>query len=435
VPPPRPRGSPGGPAIGLTHKILVFTSVVVVTLVGLILAHSTFQANRLARQNIDQALADVPRVWEAFEADRYKRLRLGLKVLGDDASFKAAIETGDHATVLDMLQERGPDVGADLFFATDPQGVVIARNDHPDLRGEDFSKSPLLVRPLEQQEDSTGLLMEGERLFHAAAVPMHFGRRVVGVLVAGFAVDKGVALEMKRETRSETAFVSRGKKGRVLASSLGAEAEESLKAIVAEGVNLASTAGRPLELSLADRPHLGMRIPLKDAGGVVVGDIIVLRDLAEEMAPFRSFRTSLIVVPLLFMSVALILAYLAAQRVTGPLRSLVGLVENARDGSYEGSMKVSSSDEIGILARAFDDMREVIAQRERKILHLAYEDPLTGLPNRALFGDRLVQALSFATNAGAPLSVLALDLEGHVTMLNRKSEEVLSRPRGEVVGR
>ena len=41
-------------------------------------------------------------------------------------------------------------------------------------------------------------------------------------------------------------------------------------------------------------------------------------------------------------------------------------------------------------------MREEIGNREQEILRLAYEDKLTGLPNRALFNDRLAQAIRAA---------------------------------------
>jgi diguanylate cyclase (GGDEF)-like protein len=48
---------------------------------------------------------------------------------------------------------------------------------------------------------------------------------------------------------------------------------------------------------------------------------------------------------------------------------------------------------------------------EIRIRHLAYHDILTGLPNRALFSDRLTQALHRAERSGEKLAVLFFDLD------------------------
>ena len=59
------------------------------------------------------------------------------------------------------------------------------------------------------------------------------------------------------------------------------------------------------------------------------------------------------------------------------------------------------------LAVAFEDITER-REAEARIRFLALHDPLTGLPNRAAFQDRLLQA----SRGEAPVAVLALDLDG-----------------------
>src|SRR4051794_38850091 len=79
--------------VGLTQKILLFTSLLVVSLVVTSLAFTTVQADRLAHENIDRALSETKGVWETFQADRYNKLKLGVRVLANDPYFKAAVET------------------------------------------------------------------------------------------------------------------------------------------------------------------------------------------------------------------------------------------------------------------------------------------------------------------------------------------------------
>ena len=55
---------------------------------------------------------------------------------------------------------------------------------------------------------------------------------------------------------------------------------------------------------------------------------------------------------------------------------------------------------------------EVRAADAERLAHLSTHDPLTMLPNRALFGDRLRHALSLARRHRTRLCIMAVDLEG-----------------------
>ncbi len=88
------------------------------------------------------------------------------------------------------------------------------------------------------------------------------------------------------------------------------------------------------------------------------------------MAGFLQFRNSLVIVSLGVMAVALLLATLGARRITGPVRTLVGLVERARDGSYSGAVAVHTGDEIGVLARAFNGLLAELREKEQLIQYL-----------------------------------------------------------------
>ena len=52
-----------------------------------------------------------------------------------------------------------------------------------------------------------------------------------------------------------------------------------------------------------------------------------------------------------------------------------------------------------------------LKQIEERVRHLAYHDPLTGLPNRRLLDDRLAQACNMARRTGAAVAVMVIDLD------------------------
>ncbi|HVR71296.1 MAG TPA: protein kinase [Vicinamibacteria bacterium] len=351
----------------LTQKILLFTSALVVALVGTTLAFTTRQADRLAQQTLRQALAETSEVWDTFQADRYAKLKLGIRVLGNDPAFKALVENTDEATILDSLRERNLELKADFFIATDPDGVVLARTDRPGAQGEDLSADPVVTRPLEGEESST-LWRQGDRLFHAVSVPMSTGPDLKGVLIAGYALNEALASQIRKLTHSQVAFLTQapGQPPRVAASSLGPQ-EGALPAALGSA---SSPEREPFELGLGPERHLALRVPLRSAGGETLGSVLVLRSLAEEMASFRGFRTSLVGVAGAVMVLALGLAYAAATRITGPVRRLVTLVERARDGSYAGKVAVDTSDEIGVLARAFNNLLADLREKQQMIDYL-----------------------------------------------------------------
>jgi diguanylate cyclase (GGDEF)-like protein len=59
-------------------------------------------------------------------------------------------------------------------------------------------------------------------------------------------------------------------------------------------------------------------------------------------------------------------------------------------------------------------VRDISERKEAaaRIAHLAYHDALTGLPNRAVFGDHLDRTIEAARETGRPVAVLCLDLDG-----------------------
>jgi serine/threonine-protein kinase len=352
--------------VGLTQKILLFTSLLVVALVATSLVFTTVQANRLADENVTRGLTETRQVWQTFQADRYNKLKLGIRVLGNDPAFKSMVELKDPATIIDTLKERNEEIKADFFIVTDPAGVVIARTDRPTAQAEDLSRAPIVMKPLEGEESAT-VWRSSDRLYHAVSVPMVTGPELKGVLVAGYGINEALAGDIRKLTHSEIAYLSLapGAPPQLSVSSLGPK-EPALRAALGRP-ELASGSAGPFEIDLAGDRHVGVEVPLETATGETVGAVMALRSMNAEMAGFRRFRTSLILVSAAVMAVGLLIAYLAASRITGPVRRLADLVERARNGSYSGKVDVDSRDEIGTLARTFNRLLADLREKEQLI--------------------------------------------------------------------
>ena len=184
--------------MGLTQKILLFTSLLVVALVLASLGFTTFQAERLAQRDIEKGLDETKNLWKTFEADRFNKLKLGhpgpqqrSRLQGPHPARGRRAGSGRLALRHPRRAQRGRGAPTSSW-PPDPTGCMLARSDKPGAQGEDLSKAPIVMKPLEGEESST-VWRQGDRLFHAVSVPVSIGGDLVGVLVAGYAINEALA--------------------------------------------------------------------------------------------------------------------------------------------------------------------------------------------------------------------------------------------------
>ncbi|MDO9194106.1 MAG: sensor domain-containing diguanylate cyclase, partial [Undibacterium sp.] len=127
---------------------------------------------------------------------------------------------------------------------------------------------------------------------------------------------------------------------------------------------------------------------------------------------------SMVQVILILGALAVVLAALVSRAVTGPLRMMVDAVRLFSKKQVMSELPSGRRDEIGLLARSLNHMQETIVENMRELnesrhtlKHLAQHDSLTGLPNRALFDDRLRQAASQAQRDNTRMALLFVDLD------------------------
>jgi diguanylate cyclase (GGDEF)-like protein len=108
---------------------------------------------------------------------------------------------------------------------------------------------------------------------------------------------------------------------------------------------------------------------------------------------------------------------------------------------------VRGSDELARLATSFNEMVGKIAEREQRITQLAFNDVLTGLPNRTMFQQQLDQSFRAAEGNGGLFALHCLDLDqfkvindtlGHPAgdaLLIEAGQRVLQAARGHFVAR
>lgn len=94
-----------------------------------------------------------------------------------------------------------------------------------------------------------------------------------------------------------------------------------------------------------------------------------------------------------------------------PIKALTETAHTVSAGNFNAPFPVERTDEIGVLARAYREMVGTIRNNLAKIHELAFEDPVTKLPNRECFRQHFTNHMIGPDGKPNRMSVLFIDLD------------------------
>ena len=157
-------------------------------------------------------------------------------------------------------------------------------------------------------------------------------------------------------------------------------------------------------------------------GGVRIGlsrastDALVVSEQAALAAQlrqrFHAQMRRLVIAFAVLLAIGILVAGMVGRGLVRPIRSLARATDRMVEGRYdEVALQSERSDELGVLIRAFDRMARSMEQHDREIRRIAYQDALTGLPNRLMFRELLEQAIETRARDRGALGLLFIDLD------------------------
>ncbi|MFL6845624.1 MAG: putative bifunctional diguanylate cyclase/phosphodiesterase [Allosphingosinicella sp.] len=345
---------------------------------------------RTVENQVRSELVASSTVFDRLWTMRSRELGNAAGVLARDFGFREAVATGDPRTAASALDNLKARLGLRTAFIVNYDGKVVGIDD-PALRRDGGALWAALDRG-----QTGGVASLGGVPHQIVAAPI-MSPTLTGWVV--FANPLG-ANEMHAFERLSAIPIT----ARVLPQGAGSDADDRFIA-----ATLAS--GRPEKLDSAEGASIALAKPLGRMGEGRPAVLLLRYPVARAMAAWLPLQLAMAATGLVGLLLLVFGSWRLSLSITKPISALDEAAQLMEQGQTV-AVRVDTDDEIGRLARSFNRMATGIAERERRIAQLAFNDSLTGLPNRAFFRQQLDLELQQARHRGGGVMLFCLDLDG-----------------------
>lgn len=413
----------------LTLTFLPLTLITLVTLGSLAYSSSKNALTRQVLDNLDSVAAIQKQRIESIIEQNHERfllvssrtqLRLSLEDYLDDPKAEYA----------DKMNRILSDAGATItdfrtLFIQTPDGRIVAST-RQELIGTVHARSKLFSDTHRGRRVDLFYRDDNGQLGAYLAGPLYLGPELLGVLVIDSDIsnivasttdyhglgDTGETLLIRRYGNSDAQFLTpaRFDDQAALVRTVSGKISRSpyIQVLLKQDqllTNVHDYTGHPViaVTRYIDQIDLGL---------------VVQKRTAEAYAPINNLYKLLLSLIVLFSITVIFISFYIARSITLPISRLTEVATRISSGNLAERADISTHDETGVLASAFNRMTENLIddinerrQTEALLVQQANFDTLTGLPNRLLAADRLSQALAHAHRKGLSVAVMFLDID------------------------
>lgn len=378
------------------------TVVVAIQLAGLIpLKYALVKhANTLAEDQIDVG----QRVFVSLLQHNTQSLKQATQVLAADFAFREAVATNDAETIESALESYQGRIRAQIaFYISNDENLVVGTSDAKAILKSLDARQAII-------QSNAGTLqfdIVDDKPYQLITVPVK-APETIGWIVMGFAVDSQLASQINQLTHLDVTFVQKtSTKDWQLVSST---ADKALSNLLLKTV--ADLYRQRLTLHSVDLNDQTYHLKIRALHETPDEALLVV--LQGSVAPFTQDLNMLfkvmLVLTLIGVVIFAVLIWYVSRKTTEPIAELVKDADKIAMGDYETEIQVSSTDEVGYLAKAMNSMREAVLQRSLRIQRMAFNDELTGLYNRLAFNQGVHQAISTHADSQQKLSVIVINI-------------------------
>ena len=259
---------------------------------------------------------------------------------------------------------------SDIFLMLNKDGYVLLNKGNPEHTGENVMHWPIVRRALKGEVSVSADWWYGpqwsahlpsgkkDQLFGVQAFHLQDQGGVYGVILLGIELGPtySAQFQLDQEFPSTLNFI---KGGELLSSPLEHQVRDDLKELLSQSQDLSRfRRDSHLLLSLGGNDYIGKLTHEQDSEGAV-HSLLLLKNFSTPLnLQLHAFLGVLYRLALVVGVLTLIVSFLLSRILTEPVKALIQGVTKIGQGDFEARVKVSSGDEMGVLADAFNQMGE-----------------------------------------------------------------------------
>jgi signal transduction histidine kinase len=347
----------------LVWKILLSTSLAITVLLAVAGWFVQNQTRSALSESLESELQGSFSAYESLWQARTDKLRSISTVLSSMSDVRAAFQTNDRATIRDTADEIWSRISQStaLFLVTDPGGEVIASLGGGEVLGSRVDAVGEAARGFPKQ--ATGFAVVGDRLYELVVTPVYVqtqgGQGLLNVLVAGFPVDTGLAMELKQQTGGSDFVFLAG--GQPLASTVSPARSRQIA--------MQYQRGRQLQhIGIAGGEFAVLGTTLTNIEGAPAGDLLIVHTFDAIGRNVDALQRKLFLIWAGAVIAGLAVSMLLAHRVLKPIRQLDEAAALIAKQEYGTRVPEGRNDELGRLARTFNAMCRSIQDARAELI-------------------------------------------------------------------
>jgi adenylate cyclase len=313
-------------------------------------------ANRQhALAQIDFSLKTGARIFEKLIQQRNQEITGTAAILSRDHAFQEAFAGADQdrATTLSALASLQSRVKADTILIASLDRQLLFDTQQPEKHGVPFL-FPKLIRRAETAESTYSFVVLGDKLYAMAVAPL-LAPDPIAWLCPAFRIDDDFAREIQGYTNLEITFFSE--------SNVFGTTFENRRGAMAALRGSTLPPKQIVNVRIGKEDFLSYAVPLIAENGEPIA--LLQRSLSKELAPYLRLEHTYWTLAIAGLVVSITMGIWIASGVSSPVLQLAQGAREVAAGDYKHRIDLKQEDELGLLAKSFNQMSAGLAERDR----------------------------------------------------------------------